>query len=184
MTPFIWGVNDYEILDPENAADPAYQQILSTLKVPLVRIHHAAFSNRWTNPETRSWDVEKINAGFAASTGFKNSRIMMNVSHWPEWISNQPILTPAQEDEFARLCGQLVKVLRDDVKRPVAYWEMTNELDNTYEKAGKLDDLWRCSTRSRSKSARLIPVLRSAGRRSPGPNVRGLKLSQVLRPKH
>jgi xylan 1,4-beta-xylosidase len=143
MTPFIWGVNDYEILDPKAAADPAYQEILSTLQVPLVRIHHAGFSNRWTIPETRSWDVERIKAGFTASTGFKNSRVMMNVSHWPDWISKESILTPAQEDEFARLCGQLVKVLRDDVKRPIAYWEMTNEMDNTYEKAGKLDDLWR-----------------------------------------
>jgi xylan 1,4-beta-xylosidase len=143
MTPLIWGINDYEILDPKGAADPGYQELLRTLKVPLVRIHHAGFSNKWTEVETRTWDVGKVKAGFAASTGFKNSRIMMNVSHWPDWISKEPILTPAQEDEFARLCGQLVRVMRDDVKRPIAYWEMTNEMDNTYEKVGKLDDLWR-----------------------------------------
>jgi xylan 1,4-beta-xylosidase len=143
MKAGMWGWNDYEVLYPERAADKKYQEALRALNPALVRIHHAGFSTTWTNEATRSWDVEKIRAGLKASTGFGNAKIMMNVSGPPKWISEDKLMTPAQEDEFARLCGQLVRVMRDEVKMPVAYWEMTNEYDTTYEKAGRLGDLWR-----------------------------------------
>jgi xylan 1,4-beta-xylosidase len=143
MKPAMWGWNDYEVLYPERAANAEYQKALAALNTPLVRIHNAGFSNAWTNAATRSWDVEKIRAGLKASTGFGKARIMMNVAEPPNWISDSKLMTPEQEDEFARLCGQLVRVMRDEVKVPVDYWEMTNEFDTSYEKSGRLDDLWR-----------------------------------------
>jgi xylan 1,4-beta-xylosidase len=68
---------------------------------------------------------------------------MVNIAYPPSWLAKEVPLTPAQEEEFAALCARLVRVMRDDVKRQVDYWEVTNEWDTKYEKAGKLDDLWR-----------------------------------------
>jgi hypothetical protein len=36
----------------------------------------------------------------------------------------------------------LVRILTRELDVPVTHWEITNEWDNTYEKAGKLDELW------------------------------------------
>lgn len=142
MRPMLWGWNDYEVTDPQKANDPVYQKLLADLQPPLVRIHHGGFSDSWTRAQTKTWDEAKIKAGLEASTGFKGAKIMMNVSHWPGWLSDQSTLSPEKEDEFARLCGDLVKVLQR-LNYRVDYWEMTNEYDEAYEKAGKLDDLWR-----------------------------------------
>jgi hypothetical protein len=143
ITPLHWGTNDYEILDPQKAGDAKFQQLLGEQKFALIRIHNAGISDAWTNTETRSWDVPKIKAGFAASTGYGDAKIILNIAKCPKWLSADEILTPAEEDEFAALVGKLVKIMRDDVKRPIAYWELLNEREEVYEKAGKLDDLWR-----------------------------------------
>ncbi len=138
-----WGTNDYEILDPKNAADAQFQQLLKEQDFALIRIHNGGFSDAWTNAQTRAWDVEKIKAGFDSSTGYGDAKIILNIAHWPKWLSEDAVLSPQKEDEFAALTAQLVRIMRDDVKRRIDYWELTNEFDNTYEKAGKLDDLWR-----------------------------------------
>ena len=143
LTSLHWGTNDYEILNPQNANDEKFQAFMKEQNFALIRIHNGGFSDLWTDKNARSWDVEKIKAGFAASTGYGDAKIMLNVARWPDWISVNSTLTPAQEDEFAALAGQLARLMRDEVKHPIAYWELLNELDNNYEKAGKLDDLWR-----------------------------------------
>ncbi len=143
ITPLHWGINDYEILNPQNAADEKFQAFLKEQNFALIRIHNGGFSDLWTDKNTRSWDVEKIKVGFAASSGYGDAKIMLNVARWPGWFSVNSTLTTEQEDEFAALVGQLAQIMRDDVKHPIAYWELLNELENNYEKEGKLDDLWR-----------------------------------------
>ncbi|MDQ3813960.1 MAG: hypothetical protein M3347_08415, partial [Armatimonadota bacterium] len=143
MAPMMWGTNDYEILTPERAEDKGFQERLHALRLPLIRIHNAGFADRWTNEATRSWDVEKIKAGFAASTGYGDARIMLNVSGWPIWLEADHGYLPAEKhNEYVALVGQLAKILRAEVKQPIAYWELLNEKDNDYEKRGKLDELW------------------------------------------
>ena len=143
ITPLSWGINESEVYYPDRAGDATYQKLLGALQPPLVRIHGAGSSNDWTNAQTRDWDVAKIKAGFQNSTGYGGARVMMNIANWPAWLSQSEVLEPEKVPEFAALCARLVKIMRDDVKQPVAYWEITNELDGKYEKAGKLDDLWK-----------------------------------------
>ncbi len=142
MAPGVWGVNDYEILNPKNAADAGFQKFLAETKFPMIRIHEGGFSDRWTDGATRGWNIEKIKAGFAASTGYGDSKVMMNIARWPSWLQDGNYLAPDKVDEFVALVGKLVVVMRDDVKRPVAYWELPNEKEAEYEKQGKLDELW------------------------------------------
>ena len=143
MKPQLWGVNDYEVLDPKNAADAQFQKLLSDLNPPLIRIHSGGIVDAWTNAQARSWDVEKIRAGLNASTGYGDAKIMLNIAHWPGWLSTNEILTPEEEDQFAALMGDLARLMRDDIKRPIDYWELTNEFDTTYERNEQLPALWR-----------------------------------------
>ena len=149
MTSSTWGVNDYEVLDAKNAASGRYQAFLASLKPALIRVHNGGLADDWTDPKTRAWRVDKIKAGFAASTGFGNARIMLNVPTWPSWLSKQAdgSLTPQGEEEFVKLVGQLVRVMRDEVRHSVAYWEVLNERDEMFEKLGKLDELWKLHNR-------------------------------------
>ncbi len=142
MKPQMWGVNDYEVLDPKKAADPKYQKFLSSLQPAIIRIHNAELSDQWTNAQSRDWNVEKIKAGLKASTGYGDAKIMLNIAGWPKWMSVEKILPPNKEDEFAALCGKLVTTMRD-IGQPIAYWELLNENEIEYDKAGKLNDLWR-----------------------------------------
>jgi hypothetical protein len=159
----LWGANDYEILYPERAADKEYQKLLKQLDLPIIRIHNGGMAHEWTDASTQKWNVEKIKAGFKGSTGFGDAKILMNVAHWPEWLSKDKTLSPADEDRFAKLCGELVRVMRDEVKVPIAYWEMTNEYDNTYENAGKLDDLWRLFNKIAKEVKRVEPKAKVGG---------------------
>lgn len=73
------------------------------------------------------------------------------------------MLSAAEEDELAALWGRLVKVMRDDVKKPVAYWEVINELEGTYEKAGKLDSLWSLYNKSAAAIRKADPNAKIGG---------------------
>jgi hypothetical protein len=140
----LWAINENVILDNKDGAnDPVFQKLLGDLNVSLLRIHGSSLSNVWTKAETRDWDVEKIKHAFAVSTGYGNSRIMLNIPRWPTWLSASRILEPEKEDEFAALCGRLARIMRDDVKRPIEYWEIINEYEMSYDKAGKMPDMWR-----------------------------------------
>ena len=142
ISPLQWGINEDEIYQTD-AGGATYQKLLANLDAPLIRLHNAGSSDAWTNAQTRDWDVAKIKAGVANSTGYGDARVMLNIANWPSWLSKSETLEADRVPEFAALCARLMKVMRDDVKQPVAYWEITNELDGKYEKAGKLDDLWK-----------------------------------------
>ena len=143
ISPLHWGINDSELYDAARASDAQYQKLLGALDAPMIRLHHASSSDEWTSAQTRAWDVAKIKRSFASSSGYGDAAIMVNIANWPSWLSKSEVLEADKVPEFAALCGQLVVILRDDVKHPVAYWEITNELDSKYEKAGKIDDLWK-----------------------------------------
>ncbi len=143
ITREVWGVNDYEILNPQNAADPEFQSFLASMSPALIRIHNGALSERWTDEKTRAWDIEKIKAGFAASTGYGKAKIIFNIPTWPRWMAPQNAPLPVEKHaELATLIGKLVIAMRDEVKQPIAYWEILNETEITYEKAGRLDEMW------------------------------------------
>jgi xylan 1,4-beta-xylosidase len=165
MVPSIWGVNDCEVVDAQAAASPGYQSFLGSLRPTLIRVHDSDLTEKWTDPETRTWRAEEIKAGFAASTGFGNARIVLCVPSWPGWLAEQSdgTLTPEGEAEFVKLVGQLVRVMRDEVRRPVAYWELLNERDEQFEKLGKLDALWRLLNRLFAEIKRQDPEAKAGG---------------------
>jgi xylan 1,4-beta-xylosidase len=174
MRPEMWGFNDFELRDPEKANQPAYQKLLSELHPAIIRIHHGDIVGSWTNAQTRTWNIEKIKAGVNASTGYKGAKIMLNIAKWPKWLSNGPTLSPAEEDEFAKLVGDLVRITRD-INFPVAYWEVPNEYERGYEKAGKINDLWRLWHKMAAEIRRADPQARVGGPALSSPETRWIE---------
>lgn len=143
-TPFTFGSNDYEITKPEAAADRVYQSRVAELGIRLIRIHYAGLSDRWTNPTTKTWDEAKIKTGYDVSY-IQQATIIQNIPGWPKWMrqSQDGLLDASEYDNYAAFCAQLVEILNRRQQRKVVYWEPLNEQDVRYEKAGKLDELWK-----------------------------------------
>ncbi len=169
LAPELWGVNDYEVLTPEKAADAGLGEFLRQTHFPMIRIHEGGFSDRWTRAETRGWDVEKIRAGFAGSSGYGDAKIMLNIARWPGWLQQGDYLPPEKTEEFVQLVGQLVTILRD-AKRPIAYWELLNEKEAAYEKLGKMDELYDLYNRLAREVKRRDPNARVGGPAMSWPN--------------
>lgn len=142
-TPFTFGSNDYEIINPDKAADPVYQRHLAELGIGLIRIHHSGLSDRWSDPASKTWDEAKIRAGYEASYP-QRPTIIQNIPGWPKWmaLTSEGLLDPSEYDQYAAFCAKLVEILNQRQRRQVRYWEPLNEKDVRYHKAGKLDELW------------------------------------------
>jgi xylan 1,4-beta-xylosidase len=142
-TPFTFGSNDYEITIPERAADSVFQNRVRELGIRLIRVHQAQLSDRWSNATTKTWDIDKIKAGYDVSYPHRPT-IIQNIPGWPKWMKQSPaeLLDPSQYDAYANFCASLVEILNRRLRLGVIYWEPLNEQDMRYEKAGKLDQLW------------------------------------------
>ncbi len=144
ITLLHWGVNDYDITEPKRAENAGFNAYVKQLAPDFIRIHHAGLADRWTVAATRQWDVAKIKHAFAATAeGYGNARIMMNIPTWPQWFHDGSTLPAEKEAEFAAFCGELARIMKEQVGRRIEWWEVLNEKDNSYEKENRLSDLWR-----------------------------------------
>jgi hypothetical protein len=152
MSPLMWGVCDWDIMVTERAADPKYNEYLTSLRRPFIRVHGGIITE-WVDPATKTWDARKIKAGFdAATTGYRDAVLMVCVSARVPGVKETDwggFISPADEDRQARFTAEFVRIMRDEVKRKVDYWEFFNEWDGwngkegSWDKYGKLDDYWR-----------------------------------------
>ncbi len=141
----LWGVADYEVHSPASAADPGFVAFMKDLHAPLIRVHQGNFPKQYLDAEQKHFDVEKMKACWdGAAPGYGNAKVMMNISTWPKWMCVPGSSRLAEEhlDDFAAMCVDLLKTMRDPVGRRIDYWEILNERDEIYDKANRLDDLW------------------------------------------
>lgn len=164
LTPLVFGLNDYEIMYPTKAANPTFQNLLTTLKIPLIRIHHAKLVEKWTDSTTKSWDEPKIKACYDASYSY-NPQIVQNIPRWPSWMKRDSdgLLDPTEYDNYARFCGELVRILNKTQNRQVTYWEPFNELDKPYKEAGKLDELWKIYNQAATRMKQVDSQIKVGG---------------------
>ncbi len=142
-TPLIFGSNDFQVTDVESATNPEYRNLVSDIGFGLIRIHHAQICDRWTNPQTKNWDVAKIKTIYKAYSGSK-ATLIQNIPHWPKWMAmdQNGLLKPEEYENYANFCGELVKIINGQLNYQVMYWEPLNEQDVRYDQAGKLGELW------------------------------------------
>ncbi len=147
--PLIFGSNDYEITRPHKAQDREFQNLLGKLDIPLIRIHHADLSDRWTDSASKTWDEAKIKAGYDASYP-QNPSIVQNIPRWATWMAQDSnrLLSTAEYDNYANFCAELVTIINHKQNRNVLYWEPLNELEKRYEKHNKLSELWEIYNRA------------------------------------
>ncbi|HAJ60316.1 MAG TPA: alpha-L-arabinofuranosidase [Cyanobacteria bacterium UBA8543] len=163
-TPFTFGSNDYEITRPEAAADQVYQSRLAKLGIGLIRIHYAGLSDRWADQATKTWDEAKIKAGYDASYPQKPT-IIQNIPGWPKWMARnqEGLLDPKEYDRYASFCAALVEILNRRQQRKIVYWEPLNEQDVAYQKAGKLDELWKIYNKTATAMKAKDPQIKVGG---------------------
>ncbi|MEC4813041.1 MAG: alpha-L-arabinofuranosidase [Scytonema sp. PMC 1069.18] len=164
-TPFLFGSNDYEITIPERATDRGFHKRLEELNIRLIRVHHAELCDRWTNPITKTWDETKIKTGYSALYP-KQPTIIQNISGWTKWMGQNKdgLLDVSECDRYAAFCANLVKIItqRQGLQQ-VVYWEPFNEKDMAYQKAGKLDELWRIYNKAAMAMKAANPQIKVGG---------------------
>ncbi len=142
LTARHWAINDYELL---RAREPSaeFDALLRDLDPAVIRIHNAGLVEAWSDAASRGWNVAAIRGAFARMPAYKDVPIMVNINNWPAWFHDGPVLPENLHKPFAALCADLARIFREELKRPVAYWELLNEQDSRYEQAGALPSLWR-----------------------------------------
>ncbi|VEP18892.1 Alpha-L-arabinofuranosidase [Hyella patelloides LEGE 07179] len=163
-TPLIFSSNDYEITSPQKAADSIFQNLLTELDIPLIRVHHALLSERWTDSTAKSWDEAKIQACYDASY-FHNPKIVQNIPRWPSWmkLDSNSLLDSSEYDNYANFCGELVRILNQTQNRQIIYWEPFNELDTRYKNAGQLNELWKIYNKVTERMKNVDPQIKVGG---------------------
>jgi hypothetical protein len=140
-----YGLNLYKIFEPAAAQNPNYRAALAAMRPGIVRIHRgqqmldsSQDAAGWVidaDLASYRWDRAKIAAalaGLKSLTGPTTLR-MMNIANFPGYLkqpgSNMRLKASAF-NEYAQFCADLVKIVNDELKLDVRYWEITNELDD------------------------------------------------------
>ncbi|MEM6391543.1 MAG: glycosyl hydrolase [Planctomycetota bacterium] len=142
ITPAHWGVALFSVADPVKADDPGFVGFLTTLRPGLVRVHHSGLADRWSNAQTRDWDTQAIAGSLAPLRHLPDATLMVNLPNWPEWFSESKAISPDQYSEAEDLVRRWVRAVKQASPVPVTHFEVFNEFDNTWDKAGRINELW------------------------------------------
>lgn len=142
-----YSLNAFHSFNPRIAGNEKYRENIAYINPGMIRYHSSGVMGNsqtspsgWMNPQTRSWDVEKIRE----TTAFwpKGCELMVNIPAWPSWMADENrLLRDEFMDEYAALCAELVRILNVELGLGVALWEPLNERELIYvrglQRAGK-----------------------------------------------
>lgn len=142
-TTFGYGVNAYQGFRTETFNSAAYKSNMAAMNPGMIRFHNgstmqdSSTSDGLIDTARQTWDANKAKSALAASFasfGQNQPERMINIPTWPDWMDadRDGFLDRNQFDNFARLCADLVKIVNQDARLNVKYWEVTNEKDNDY----------------------------------------------------
>lgn len=169
ITPLHWSINDYELTRSPLPA-PAFDSLITPLTNGLIRIHHAALADRWSDPTTRRWNPEKIRAAITSIPAYKTAPILLSIPSWPSWMYSGDALPAESYDEFSALCIDLVRILRTDLGCSLTHLELLNEKEHNYLNVKNLPELWRLLARLFQDLHAAYPDLRLGGPALTWPN--------------
>ena len=106
-------------------------------------------TRQWWDLNAQRWDSSRIRASFEPHLDWLRegrTKLMVCLPYsWPASVrgteKDGKYLPPERYNAGMANLRELVIIL-GDLGVPVTHYEVTNEWDNTYEKAGKLDELW------------------------------------------
>ncbi|MBD1821719.1 hypothetical protein H6F51_04295 [Cyanobacteria bacterium FACHB-DQ100] len=142
-TAFGYGVNAYQGFRTGTFDSAAYKSNMATMSPGMIRFHNgstmqdSSTSDGLIDTARQTWDANKAKSALSASFaafGQNQPERMINIPTWPDWMDadRDGFLDRNQFDNFARLCADLVKIVNQDARLKVKYWEVTNEKDNDY----------------------------------------------------
>ncbi len=153
IPPGTFSVAIFAGFDPAVAADPAYQEGLAYLNLPIVRYHNTnmiddstAKGVGWVDVAGKRWDEEKIVAALSAWRPEGVEKVI-TIPSWPAWMDTDgdKFLDADQFDAYAAFCADLVRITNVDHDFAIPYFEITNERDGLYwvdlERNGEPDRL-------------------------------------------
>ena len=159
-----WGVALFSLNNAKNAENAAFRDYLHTASPGLVRVHHAKLADDWSDAAAKRWDRAKIAACLAPLAGLpEGTAVMINLPDWPDWFSKSKAIEPAQYADAERLVVEWVEAVRAACPVPVTHIELFNEFDNTWEKKGRLDELWPLFARTLKAAKRAAPDAKVGG---------------------
>ena len=165
ITKAHWSINDYETATPSLIGDFDLWKYTQVLNPDIVRIHHALLADSLTNPDTRTWDKQRIATIFnLAQIAFPNARFLVNpICAWPKFMKVEgEILNAEQEKEITRLFADFALIV-NELELPVYAIEIFNEHEQAYDKEGKLPQLWNLYNRISTEIAKQNNEIKIAG---------------------
>ncbi len=143
--PRWYGLNVWDGMDPAVAGNASWRARMGELSPPLLRFHAGeqltdGARNSWVDHATRSWKRDAIAASLAGTAALSAERLI-TITGWPSWMDGDGDgkLDEWQKDAYAAFCADLVRLVRQDLKVAVGYWETFNEKDGVYRSSS---DLW------------------------------------------
>ncbi|GAB1543217.1 hypothetical protein NUACC21_58910 [Scytonema sp. NUACC21] len=136
-----FGINVYRAV--ADTANSKYHNNMSYMSPGMIRLHNMDFmkdssaEHGLIDNKNKTWDAKKVVNAIKASIdafGTDQPQRMFNIPSWPSWMdaNNDGYLDADQFDNYAQFCADLVKIVNQDNKLGVQYWEITNEKDNEY----------------------------------------------------
>jgi len=142
LSPALYGLNLYRAPDKKSVVDGTYAANLAYMGPRLVRIHNGgimqASGSHWEgllNEKRHTWDIAKVLGMVAAiRRALPEADIVFNVPGWPAWMDRDGdgFLDADEQDNYAGLLADLVRIVNREGKLGVRYWEITNEMDGRY----------------------------------------------------
>ena len=159
-----WGVADYEIQEPNTAADPVFVDFMQKIDPAFIRIHRSSLSDRYTDKDTETWDSAYIVTCFdSAKMAYGDAKIMFNpMPQWPDWMDEPNVLTPAGEDKVIMLLAEIAQIMKNSGIH-IDYWEIFNERDNEYEDDNALDRYFALYNRAYDTIKSVLPDAKIGG---------------------
>lgn len=159
-----WGVNDYEFTVPQRIANKGLQEFSKQLNPTIVRFHHALMADSLINPQTNTWDKERIALSFSeAIKAFPNAEFMINpIANWPSGLSKHGVLSPNEEEKIILLYTQFVQLI-SELNLPIHSIEIFNEKETEYQHAGVLEAYWSLFNRISRAIKKTNPDIKVAG---------------------
>lgn len=194
LTPHHWGMSLYHNVSGKAADDEPYASFLTEVRPGLIRIHRAGLSQFWMNPQKTTfddgeaiWDVQAIGRALAPVQKLRDAgvglELMVCLSDWPTWLSETKIVPTDRLDQAAAAVTDLIHAVEATGIR-VDAWELLNEADNAYQKAGDLPAMMQLFNHIAAAAGRGPGCENRRTRLDLGQSRMGRALSRNLRPTH
>lgn len=165
--PLHYGINFQRALAPSVANNADFKNRVNEINPGIVRYHAAEQTiaendKSWVDFANQTWDSNKIDQVLSQKpTG---AEVIITITGWPNFISENQRLPLDQIDEYAAFCAELVDIVNNQLGYDVTYWEPFNEKDKAgYDGPEQMAELADIFQACRAKMLEKDPAIQLVG---------------------